>query len=532
MAHDPSRPPSGPARRPPEPAPVQQAAFGFAATPPDKTATAAAIPATVSPPAAAVPAPAPPVQVAAAPPVHDVAEAPAAPLAGAKVKAVASPPRAMTVMPNPNIAIPNHYNPVIAQASEPRPALSVAPRSGTMAPGIGQSSRPRAGEPATEFLRIDAAKVAALMDLANELGLACSGVTRHEDVLRSKFQGFSAASHKLELLVRSIQTDLSALRLVAVSPAFQRMRRVLRDAARRTGKEVELVLQGEDTEMDKVMLDSLHDPLVHILRNAVDHGIESPQERLAAGKPAHGTVTISALQQGGEVTIEVKDDGRGLNYERILARARERKLCPADVTPSEEEIGMFIMAPGFSTKEAVDELSGRGVGMDVVKTTVEGLRGRLGVRSTAGHGSLIRMTLPLTLAFVEAMVVRKDNRLLALPIEKVFEVSKMDVSRVLPNATNGQTLIRVQDSCVPVLWLHDFWGEGESNTKLDGRVVVVVQTSRGPLALPVDEIIGNQQVMLKPLRGLLEGIRAAAGCGMLRTGDIAVALDCEQLVAA
>jgi len=171
--------------------------------------------------------------------------------------------------------------------------------------------------------------------------------------------------------------------------------------------------------------------------------------------------------------------------------------------------------------------------MDVVKTSVEALRGRVAVRSTAGLGSLIRMTLPLTLAFVEALVVRKDERLIALPIEKVLEVSKLDHSRVVPSAANGRALIRVQSQCVPVLWLHRYWEEcADDDEHLEGRVVVVVQTSRGPLALPVDHIVGNQQVMIKPMRGLLAGIRAVSGCGMLRTGDVAVALDCERLAAA
>lgn len=382
----------------------------------------------------------------------------------------------------------------------------------------------------TEFLRIDGAKVSALMDLAGELGLACSAVTRHPDVEGRDFDGFASAAHKLELLVREIQNDLSALRLVPVAPLFQRMRRVVRDAANLTNKDVDLVILGEETEVDKVMLDAIQDPLVHVLRNAVDHGLEASADRPLAGKPARGRITLSATQQGGEVTIEVRDDGRGLDRARVLARAKERGLCPADAEPSDAEIASFVFLPGFSTKERADELSGRGVGMDVLKTTVEGLRGRVNLTSKPGVGSRVVMTMPLTLAFVEAMVVRENGRLFALPIEKVFEVSKVDGARVVTNPVDGQTMLCVRDSCVPVVWLHQYWDEPRTvASELDGRLVVLVQTTNGAVALPVDELIGNQQVMLKPLRGALAGIRAGASCGMLRTGDVAIALDCDRL---
>jgi len=382
----------------------------------------------------------------------------------------------------------------------------------------------------TEFLRIDAAKVSALMDLAGELGLACSAVTRHDAVVRSDFEGFGTAAHKLELLVREIQNDLSALRLVPVAPLFQRMRRVVRDAARLTNKDVDLVMIGDETEVDKVTLDAIQDPLVHVLRNAVDHGLESTADRIAAGKPPKGRIRLMASNQGGEVTIEVCDDGAGLDRGKVLARAKERGLCAPHATPSDDEIVGFLFEPGFSTKQVADELSGRGVGMDVLKTTVEGLRGHVKLSSKAGSGTRVMMTLPLTLAFVDAMVVRERDRLFVLPIEKVFEVSKVDRTHVVKNTVDNQTMLFVRGSCVPVIWLHQYWNEQrDAAMELDEHLVVLVQTARGAVAVPVDELVGNQQVMLKPLRGPLSNIRAAAGCGMLRTGDVAIALDCDRL---
>jgi two-component system chemotaxis sensor kinase CheA len=384
----------------------------------------------------------------------------------------------------------------------------------------------------SEVLRVDASKVSALMDLAGELGLACSAVTRHPELDGLDLDGFAAAAHRLEILVREIQTDLSSLRLVAVSPVFQRMRRVVRDAAKRSGKEVDLVIVGEETEVDKVMIDALQDPLVHVLRNAVDHGIETPEARVAAGKGPRGKIVLSACHQGGEVSIEVKDDGKGIDKARVVARARERALIPMDAELTDEEAHQLLFVPGFSTKETVDSLSGRGVGMDVLKTTVEGLRGHVALKSVPGQGSRISLNMPLTLAFVEAMVVREGDRLFALPIEKVFEVSKIGPLHLVESSANRQTLLRVRDQFVPILRLREFWDESAVRTgDLEGHVVVVVQTERGAVALPVDELIGNQQVMLKPLHGPLSHIRAAAGCGMLRTGDVAIALDCDRLYA-
>ncbi|HET9953759.1 MAG TPA: chemotaxis protein CheW, partial [Polyangiaceae bacterium] len=189
----------------------------------------------------------------------------------------------------------------------------------------------------------------------------------------------------------------------------------------------------------------------------------------------------------------------------------------------------LVFLPGFSTKDSIDELSGRGVGMDVIKTTIEGLRGRVQLRSSAGRGSRVLMTVPLTLAFIEAMVVRERDRLLALPIEKVFEVFKIGAEQRAFHSADGQTMLRVRDRFVPVCWLHRYFEEPGGDETLDDRVVVVVQTSQGNLALPVDRLLGNQQIMLKPLRGLLSQVRGAAGCGMLRSGDVALAIDCERL---
>ena len=309
------------------------------------------------------------------------------------------------------------------------------------------------------------------------------------------------------------------------------MRRVVRDAARRTGKSVVLELIGEDTEIDKVMVDQLSDPLVHLLRNAVDHGIEAPDVRARLGKPPVARVVLEATNQAGEVSVHVRDDGAGIDLERVLARARERGLVPLDQRPSDQELVDFIFAPGFSTKAIVDELSGRGVGMDLVKTTVEAMRGRVHLASVPGRGTHITLRVPLTLAFLEAMVVKEAERLYAVPVEKVIEVLRANEGHVVRSSgAGGAEIVRLRERLVPVVWLHEYYGGAVApHRRIAGHVIVIVQAASGPMAHPVDALLGNEHVMIKPLQGILSRVRAGAGYGMLRSGAVALALDCEQL---
>ncbi|MET0390709.1 MAG: chemotaxis protein CheA [Polyangiales bacterium] len=416
-----------------------------------------------------------------------------------------------------------------------------AAQSGELSPSTAQDEdEPRPQPSATssetpaerqEFLRIDARRVSHVMDLAGEVGLACSAVTHHPELEGRELEGFAAAAHKLEMLIRELQSEVSAMRLVPIASIFQAMHRVCRDTARRTGKEVELIIRGEDTEIDKVMVDALHDPLVHLIRNAIDHGLETPSERAAAGKPPTGRIVLDASHQGGEVLVQVSDDGRGVQRQRVLARARERELLPdSGSLLGDRQILELLFLPGFSTKDDIDEVSGRGVGMDLVKTAVEAQRGHIQLASTEGHGTLISLTLPLTLAFLDAMVVRDKDQLYAVPIEKVREVFTTRENQVCAASAEGKTMLRVRDELVPLLRLGDYYARTPTGTELSsGSLVVVVQTQRGQLAIPVDALLGNQPVMLKPLKGVIASVRAAAGCGMLRSGDVALTLDCDQL---
>lgn len=380
------------------------------------------------------------------------------------------------------------------------------------------------------FLRVKAAKVSQLLDLVGELSLVAAGVIRHPDLKHLELEGFEIAGHTLELLMRELQDLATSLRLVPLDGVFKRMQRQVRDLAQQTGKQIELIQIGAETEIDKALVDQLHDPLMHLVRNAIDHGLELPEERRAAGKADTGQITLSATQQGREVSITVADDGRGLNRDKILDRAKKQGLVGAHETPNEATIWGFIFHSGFSTAETVSNLSGRGVGMDVVRTAVEALRGRISIDSQAGSGSQITLHIPLTLAFLDSMVIRLNKCLYTIPIDSVQEVIKPQPDQITyPSANHNEAVVQVRGKFIPICRLEHFYQSEVEAGPLEDTVIVIVQTSSGELGLPVDEIVGQEQATMKSLEGALSHIRAGAGCVLLASGDVAVALDCERL---
>ena len=385
------------------------------------------------------------------------------------------------------------------------------------------------------FLRVKASKVSSLLDLVGELGLATLAVTHHPALAGLELIGFDSATHHLELLVHEAQDLASSLRLVPVGELFRQMQRVARDLSHETGKPIELILEGEDAEIDKVLVDELKDPLMHLIRNAADHGLESPAERLAAGKPEQGRITLSASQKGQEIYLTVADDGRGLDREAILKRAREVGLAGTEENPDDAAVWDHIFKPGFTTKAEVSNLSGRGVGMDVVQNAIHSMRGRITLKTQPGQGTTITLIIPLTLAFLECMVVRSQNRLYAIPIQVINEVFKPQDSQVVHISADGTEMVQRQGGLVPVFRLQDVsqdMTEGSSATdhaELSERVIVVAQTSAGAFGMPVDEIVTQEQVVMKPLRGHLRDIRGGVGCALLSTGEVAIAVDVERM---
>lgn len=383
------------------------------------------------------------------------------------------------------------------------------------------------------FLRIKANKVSLLLDLVGELGLITQAVTHHPALAELDLADFDVTTHRLELLVREVQDLTSSLRLVPIDELFRPMQRVVRDLSHETGKPIELILEGEETEIDKVVVDDLKDALMHLIRNAADHGLEAPADRAAAGKSEQGHITLTAAQKGQEIQISVADDGRGLNRAAIRKRAREAGLIGVDEEPDDATLWRYIFKAGFSTVTEVSNLSGRGVGMDVVQTTIQALRGRIALETQPGQGTRVTLSIPLTLAFLESMVVRSCQRLYAIPIEAVNEVFRPEAAQIVHASADSSELVRRQGSLVPVGRLQTIYGEADPTigriAALADQVIVVVQTSQGAFGLPVDEIIGEQQVVMKPLQGQLRGIRGGAGCALLSSGEIAIALDVENL---
>ncbi len=395
-----------------------------------------------------------------------------------------------------------------------------------------ESDASTAAQSGSAFLRISAEKVSRLMDIVGELSLSVSETINSSDLQNLELDEFEKSAHRLKMIVREIQDVSAELRQVEVGEVFRRMRRMIRELERQTNKKINLVLVGEETEIDKVVVDRLYEPLVHVVRNSADHGLESTADRMASGKPEMGTITLSAAQVGGDIHIIVEDDGRGLNRERILAKARERGLFGVNDEPPDEQLWQVIFQPGFSTAETVTNISGRGVGMDVLNNTMKELRGRISIQSTLGVGAKVTLSIPLTLAFLDSLVMRVGNRLYATPIDVVSEIFRPEDEQIIPIAAdNGSEMVKVRETFVPICRLQKFYDEPfENSHNLSEQIIIVFHTSKGLVGLPVDEIFDQQQVVMKPLPDQISCIRAGLGCALLGTGEVAIVLNCEQLV--
>ncbi|MBF0452100.1 MAG: chemotaxis protein CheA [Candidatus Magnetomorum sp.] len=380
------------------------------------------------------------------------------------------------------------------------------------------------------FVRVPVNKLDLLMDLLGEVILVASMVTHHPDIQGLELEGFENTSHQLDLLLRQLQDAAMSLRLIPISNVFQRMKRLIRDFIQETHKNIDFIITGEDTEVDKSVAEMLNDPLVHLLRNAADHGLESTEDRLASDKPETGIIRLSARQAGGELRVVVEDDGRGLNREKILAKACERGLCDPDDDPDDRTVWSYIFHPGFSTAEQITNISGRGVGMDVVMNNVKNMRGKVTIDSTPGKGSSITLHIPLTLAILDGMVIKINDILYVLPIETVVEILQPHANQINHSSVDGQFVIRIRDDLVPVLFLNQLYGqETDLEKHLENQVMMVIETDGIQLAMPVDELLGQQQVVIKPLIGHLKNIRAVSGCALLGSGSVAMVLDVSQL---
>lgn len=434
--------------------------------------------------------------------------------------------------------------PVAMVALEPAPAPVAAPapaRTAAPAPAPAAKAAPAAasgdgegkGAPtANATIRVDLERVDRLIDLVGELVInqamlaqrvAETGVARSSNV--------AMGLDELEQLTRELQDSVMAIRAQPVKSVFQRMPRLVREIATATNKQVRLVMDGEGTEVDKTVIERLSDPITHMLRNAVDHGLEITQERIDAGKPAEGTIRLAALHRSGRIVIEVSDDGRGINRERVRAKAIEKGLIAPDLNMTDEEIDNIIFLPGFSTASAISDISGRGVGMDVVKRSIQALGGRISITSNPGKGSTFTLSLPLTLAVLDGMVVSAAEQTLIAPLTTIIETLQPkpdEVRRLGPN----RTVIAVRDAFVPLVDVGVALGFRKDSAQPDSGVVLLVESEGGGrAALLVDDIQGQRQVVIKSLEANYQRVEGVAAATILGDGRVALILDVDGLIA-
>ncbi len=443
--------------------------------------------------------------------------APAAEPAGPKVEAV------------PEISADLDVTALIARAQSVAPA---PPPMATPTEPKVQATPAAASQPAVaSTIRVDLDRVDRLINAVGELVIQQAMLSQR--VLESglaRSSNVALGLEDLELLTREIQDSVMAIRAQPVKSVFQRMPRLAREVADMTGKRVKLVMEGEGTEVDKTVIERLTDPITHMLRNAIDHGLEDPEGRAAAGKPAEGLVRLRALHRGGRIVIELADDGRGINRPRVRGIAVSRGLITEDHILSDEEIDNLIFLPGFSTAETVSDISGRGVGMDVVRRSIQGLGGRISISSEPGKGSKFTMSLPLTLAVLDGMVVTVAEQTLVAPLSAIVECLAPRIEDV--HYIGGKdAVIRIRDTFVPLIDVGV--ALGFRDTAIDpasGVAVLVESEGGGKAALLVEAIQGQRQVVIKSLEANYQQIEGVAAATVLGDGRVALILDVDALV--
>ena len=379
-------------------------------------------------------------------------------------------------------------------------------------------------------IRVDTVKIDKLINLVGELVITQSmlsdlGRRFEPDQLPVLLERLS----QLERNTRDIQERVMSVRMMPIGSVFNRFPRLVRDLASKNGKKITLHIHGEGTELDKTVLESIGDPLTHLVRNSADHGLEPPEERVKAGKPEQGVIRLNAYHEGGAVCITITDDGRGLNREKILAKAVKQGLIAAGETLPDDLIWALIFKPGFSTADKVTDVSGRGVGMDVVKRNIEGLGGSVGIKTQAGHGSTFTLKLPLTLAIIEGMTVRVGAETYILPLVSIVESIQPKAEAVKTVVGKGE-VVEVRGTYVPVVRLHEAFGVKADVTEPAGAILVIVETEGERVALSVDELLGQQQVVIKSLEQNFRKVPGVAGATILGDGTVGLIVDVRGLI--
>jgi two-component system chemotaxis sensor kinase CheA len=440
-----------------------------------------------------------------------------------------------------HVTSPSEDETEVAIHAEETAAKAAAPAKAASAPNESSLANAPVDTQSTSFasmqetlLRVDAEKIDSVLNLVGELIIAKSMLhqainefdKRHpKDPLKMRFSDAMAFQARI---MNDLQKSVMKIRMVPVEHLFRRFPRVVRDVAKSCGKEVNLVVTGQDTDLDKSILDMLAEPLAHLVRNAVDHGIESPTERINDGKPAQGTVTLDAYHQGNQIVIEVTDDGRGLDRERLIAKAVDRGLIkPGDAAVlGETDINNLIFHPGLSTAEQVTAISGRGVGMDVVKTVLEKLKGSVSIRTTAGKGTTFYLKVPLTLAIIKALLFRVGDRLYAVPLASVVEITR--TTQAALHRVDSHDVMQLRSEVLMLLHLHRLEKE---QAETDKMFVVVISTGERKFGLVVDQLVGEEELVIKAMDDHLVATDLVSGASILGDGTVVLILNLSSVVA-
>ena len=445
--------------------------------------------------------------------------------------------------------------PAVTSAAAPKPAQSPPQAAQTQKPGNtnkaaaavnskeetapAKAAAPVAAKPkdspqvpahqAETTVRVDTKRLDDIMNMVGELVLVRNRIATLDAV--HKDEEMSKVVANLDVVTADLQATVMKTRMQPIKKVFGRFPRVVRDLARSLKKEVTLELQGEDTDLDKNLVEALADPLVHLVRNAVDHGIESPDERVAKGKPKAGTVVLSAEQEGDHILLTIEDDGKGMDPEKLRQSAIDKGMLDKEAASRLEDKDCYnlIFQPGFSTKEEISDVSGRGVGMDVVKTRIEQLNGSVEIDSTFGKGSIIVIKVPLTLAIMPTLMVMLERQIFALPLANVNEIFHLNLTKT--NVVDGQLVVMVRDKALPLFYLRHWLVKGAYTDELpsEGHVVVVSMGAQR-IGFVVDHLIGQEEVVIKPLGALLHGMKGLAGATITGDGRISLILDIPGLM--
>ena len=416
--------------------------------------------------------------------------------------------------------------PAAPEEKKAAPAVSAKPGKAAAPP---KAAPPKASSPATSSaasIRVETDKLDKLVNLVGELVIGVARVNQITGEIHS--QELSSAVESLGHISRDLQEQVMRVRMIAVEGTFSRFQRVVRDLATELGKKIRLQMSGTETELDKNVIEQIADPLKHLIRNSADHGLERPEERVAADKPEQGTIWLKAYQQEGKIIIEVADDGAGINRDRVMQKAIERGWATAESQLSDSEVFSFMFQPGFSTAEKVSEVSGRGVGLDVVRQNIESLRGSVEVESKRGQGTTFRIKLPLTLAIIDGMTVSVGEEIITIPLLSILESIRPTSDDVLMVENKGE-LISVRGEYLPLVRLYEVFDFATERTEVTNALVVMIESIGRRFGIMVDDILGEQQAVIKSLEHNYQKVQGITGATILGDGRVSLILDIHGL---